>query len=247
MTEKLVTAKELSEILDLSVETIWRYTREKRIPYLEIGPRQYRYREKEVIKALGLQSRVQGKPTPYTTTKMTSQEFLQLPGEDGYTLQLIDGLLLRDPSPTYQHQRVSRRLQLILINYFTQEDRDGEVFNAPLDVYLDGYTVVQPDLFYLPGSRPAKSNPVDSFPELVIEIISPSTTKTDRIRKLNSYQKAGIKHYWLVDPLSHTFECLKLVKGNYIVLLSLAEGSLKHPDFPGLMIELEALFAMPEV
>ncbi len=247
MGDRLVTAKELAATLGLSVETIWRYTREKRIPYLEVGPRQYRYREEQVIQALASRTGVREESTPYVAGKMSSVEFMELPSEDGYTLQLIDGLLLRGPRPTFQHQRVSRRLQLILINYFAASDRGGELFNAPLDVYLDEYTVVQPDLFYLPRSRPAEANPVDSLPELVVEIISASTAQTDRVRKLNSYQRAGIKHYWIVDPPNHTFECLKLVEANYAVLVSLANGSLKHPDFPGLVVDLQALFDMSQV
>lgn len=247
MTEKLITAKQLSRTLGLSVETIWRYTREKRIPYLEIGPRQYRYREDEVIQALAARTAVHEDSPSYQTDRMSAKEFVQLPGEEGYTLQLIDGFLLREPSPTYQHQRVSRRLQQILINYFDEQDRGGEVFDAPLDVYLDECTIVQPDLFYLPSSRPAKANPIDSLPDLVVEIISASTAKTDRICKLNSYQKAGIKHYWLVDLKNRTFECLALKNENYTVLVGLAEGILQHPDFPGLEVDLNTLFAMPEV
>ncbi|HCX70266.1 MAG TPA: DNA-binding protein, partial [Firmicutes bacterium] len=126
--------------------------------------------------------------------KMTHEDFAKLPAETGYILQLIDGMLIREPTPTYRHQRVSRRLQQILIAYFDKIDPQGEVFNAPLDVYLNDYTVVQPDLFFLPGTQPAQNDPVDSLPSLVVEILSPSTARTDRIKKLNSYQKAGVAH-----------------------------------------------------
>lgn len=248
MTEekRLVTAKELAETLNLSVETIWRYTREKRIPNLEMGPRQYRYIISEVVQALSSQSEVREEPSVYAAKdKINHKEFAELPAEAGSTLQLIDGLVIREPSPVYQHQRISRRIQQILIAYFEENDPNGEVFNAPLDVYLDEYTVVQPDLFYLPSDRPAKSNPVDSLPALVVEILSPSTVRTDRVRKLNSYQKAGVKHYWIVDLQSQTMECLKLVEQNYLVVISLATGVLEHPDFPNLNVDLEMLFSEP--
>ncbi len=248
-SEKLITAKELSRILGLSVDTIWRYTRDNQIPYIEVGPRQYRYSQDAVIESLG--SRMsnmvrEDSPSYRCLERMTHREFAELPSEIGYTLQLIDGLVIREPSPIYQHQRVSRRLQQILIGYFEQADSLGEVFDAPLDVYLDDYTVVQPDLFYLPSTRPAKTNPIDSLPYLVVEILSPSTTRTDRVRKLNSYQRAGVEHYWLVDPDSKIIECLKLVDCYYVTLLSVDEGILDHPDFPGLAVDVEALFATPE-
>ncbi|HHY09015.1 MAG TPA: helix-turn-helix domain-containing protein [Firmicutes bacterium] len=246
--KKLITAKDLAEALGVSVETIWRYTRAKRIPYLEIGPQRYRYVKEEVLSALQRGQIVSEEDASYLPkTKMTYKEFAKLPPETGCTLQLIDGILVREPSPTYQHQRVSRRLQRLLVNYFEKEDPAGEVFNAPLDVYLDDYTVVQPDLFYLPGTRPAQNNPVDSLPLLVVEILSPSTAGTDRVQKLNSYQNAGIEHYWLVNPLENTIECLKLSEGKYAVLLTLGDGNLKHPDFPGLIVDLAALFKEPEM
>ncbi|HAH96389.1 MAG TPA: DNA-binding protein [Firmicutes bacterium] len=264
---KLLTAQELASILGLSVDTIWRYTRDQRIPHIEIGPRQYRYVEAEVLRSLGryrTPDAVCEEPAPYTSCdpspdpdananpspdsgvsfgKMTHAEFAKLPAETGYILQLIDGLLVREPTPTYRHQRVSRRLQQILIAYFEKTDPHGEVFDAPLDVYLNDYTVVQPDLFYLPGARPAQNDPVDSLPELAIEILSPATARTDRIRKLNSYQKAGVPHYWIVDPGDGLIECYRLENDHYVAIVRAAEGLLAHPDFPGLTLDLQTLFA----
>lgn len=244
--KKLITAQELSTILGLSVDTIWRYTRDRRIPHIEIGPRQYRYVEDEVLKALGPRgsATVCEKPAPYGDSgKMTHEDFAKLPAETGYILQLIDGMLIREPTPTYRHQRVSRRLQQILIAYFDKIDPQGEVFNAPLDVYLNDYTVVQPDLFFLPGTQPAQNDPVDSLPSLVVEILSPSTARTDRIKKLNSYQKAGVAHYWIVDPMDCLIECYKLEGDHYVAFVRTAEGMFAHPDLPDLTFDLQALFA----
>ncbi len=242
--EKLLTAKDLAESLGLSIETIWRYTREKRIPYLEMGPRQYRYYQSNVMQALGTRGEVREEQATYDSqTKMNYKDFAKLPEESNHTLELIDGTLVREPSPTYQHQRVSRRLEQILIAYFAKIDSRGEVFSAPLDVYLDEHTVVQPDIFYLPSDRPARSNPVNSLPELVVEILSPSSLRTDRVRKLNRYQLAGVKHYWLLDPDNKTIECLKLDDGKYTLLISLDSGILNHPDFPEMRVVLEELFA----
>lgn len=245
--KKLITAQELSVILGLSVETIWRYTREQRIPYVEMGARQYRYVEAQVLATLHKKTAsalLQEEPASYVSTKkLTYEDYAKLPGETGYTLQLIEGCIVRDPAPTFLHQRVSRRLQQILIAYFAETDPKGEVFNAPLDIFLDDYTVVQPDLVYLPSTRPAKRDPIDSLPELVVEILSPSTVRTDRVRKLNCYQKAGIPHYWMVDPIDGFIQCYELQDGLFKILVSLDEGTITHPAFPGLEFELGDLFA----
>lgn len=243
---KLVSARELAEFLDLSVDTIWRYTRKKIIPYIELGPRQYRYNVEDVLAALhnGTSGVVQDESSDYAeTTKLTYADYAKLPAEAGYTTELINGLIFREPSPSFIHQRVSRRLQQILIAYFASTDPKGEVFNAPLDVYFNEYTVVQPDLIYLPSSRPAKNDPVDSLPELVVEILSPSTSRTDRVIKLSVYQEAGIPHYWILDPHEGIIEAYELRNNYYTSIVRYAEGTFIHPSFPDLSFDVDALFA----
>lgn len=245
---KMITAQEISEILGLSVETIWRYTREKKIPFAELGPRQYRYVEADVLKALNHSAASivkEGSSEYIHSKKLTSEEYAKVPAETGYIIQLIDGFLVREPTPTFHHQRVSRRLQQILIAYFQELDPKGEVFNAPLDVYLNEHTVVQPDLLYLPGDRPAKDNPVDSLPELVVEILSPSTARNDRVKKLNCYQQAGIRHYWIVDPNDCLIEAYELYEKHYAAIARFSEGEFNHPNFPGLSFDIDILFKQP--
>ncbi len=176
-----LTAFELAQVLGLSVETIWRHTREKRIPYTEIASGQYRYLAEDVLRVLnaGADSQVREGTSDYLVgRKLTYEDYAKIPNEPGYTLQLIDGLLFREPGPSLLHQRVSRRLLRLLEDYFAKIDPKGEVFYSPLDVLLDEYTVVQPDLLFLPGTRPVKKTPLEVLPELVVEIISPSSAKT---------------------------------------------------------------------
>lgn len=245
--KRLVTAQELAEVLGLSVETIWRYTREKRIPYIEVGPRQYRYVEADVLGTLNGKRgsyQVQEERAGYVAEeKLSYEEYTRLPYVTGYTTELIDGTVTREPSPSVRHQRVSRRLMSILVTYFGEVDPHGEVFSAPLNVFLSEYTVVQPDLFYLPSSRPAVRTPVDALPELAIEITSPSTSKTDRIRKPASYLEAGIPHYWIVDPDNDFIQCHELRNGHYAIILAIDEGAFSHPSFPGLTFDVTELFA----
>ncbi|MBP7332183.1 MAG: Uma2 family endonuclease [Firmicutes bacterium] len=243
----LVTAQVLAEALDLSVETIWRYTREKRIPHVELGSKQYRYRLADVIGAL-TGSTVQEKTAGYQSEpskSFTYQDYLLLPEEPGYRFEVLEGMLIKEPSPSVIHQRVSRRLQRILEDYFDACDPEGEIFNAPLDVTFHDVTVVQPDLFYVSGEQKliVKDARVDGPPALVVEILSPSSSRKDRLQKLRIYREAKVRHYWLVNPEEKTLECFSLRNGAYtLVAAGLDEEVVEHPEFAGLSISLNALW-----
>ena len=157
---RLVTAQELADMLQLSVETIWRYTRNERIPYVQLSNRQYRYDPGEVMHHLGMNAGGRGassvceaRPRYMTDKVYTYEDYLQLPDEECYHYEILDGMLVREPAPYVHHQRVSRRLLIILNNYFAERDPAGEVFDAPIDVTLSDTNVVQPDLIYVPGRR----------------------------------------------------------------------------------------------
>ncbi len=245
---ELITAQELADSLSLSVDTIWRYTREKRIPYVEIGNRQYRYNKQNVLIALSevTFSTLKEQSSPYQgKKKLTYEDYARLPEEPGFRHEVIDGVLMREPSPSFHHQRVTRRLQRILEDYFDEVDPKGEVFNAPLDLTLAMHNVVQPDLFYLPGDRPAQYNPIDIVPELVVEVLSPSTSRKDRVLKLNHYQSSGVLHYWILDPEDCFIEAYELRDEHYVSIVRSDKGSLSHPGFPGLSFDIEMLFSKP--
>lgn len=245
--KELITAHVLADSLDLSVDTIWRYTREEKIPYVELGSKQYRYRLADVIKALTV-STVQEQTAQYKTgpaKKFTYQDYLELPEEPGYRFEVLEGVLVKEPSPNVMHQRVSRRLQRILEDYFWKADPEGEIFDAPLDVTFHEITVVQPDLFYVSGEQKnlVKEMRIDGPPKLVVEILSPSTSRKDRLQKLRIYQSVQVQHYWLVNPAEKTLECFSLRDGTYaLVAAGMDEDVVEHPDFSEFFIKLKALW-----
>lgn len=244
----LITAQVLADTLGLAVETIWRYTRSKRIPYVKLGERQYRYNLHEVMQTLS--GAVEAKNEDYQTEakKYTYQDYLALPEEPGFRYELLEGQLIKDPSPNLLHQRISRELSLILILYFRQVDPQGEIFNAPLDVTFQDITVVQPDILYISGNQLEimRKARIDGAPTLTVEIMSESSRRRDRMQKLQIYQKAKVQHYWLVDPQDKTFECFALKDGVYSLAVIAADDSiLEHPDFPGLTIPLAELWYDP--
>ena len=243
---ELITAQALADALNLSVETIWRYTREKKIPFVELGNRQYRYRLLDVIGAL-TGSTICEEVKTYGTKgkKLTYQDYLQLPDEPGFRFEILEGELIKEPSPNVMHQRVSRRLQRILEDYFWQIDSHGEVFNSPLDVTFNDFTVVQPDLLYVSGEHKniTKEARIDGPPTLVVEILSPSTSRKDRMEKRRIYQNGGVQHYWLVSPEEKTLECFALQNGLYaVVATGMDNDVIEHPNFPDLAIPLADLW-----
>ncbi|MDO9534979.1 MAG: Uma2 family endonuclease [Bacillota bacterium] len=245
--KELITAQVLAKALDLSAETIWRYTRENKIPYVELGSKQYRYRLADVINAL-TGSTVQEKAAEYkpeSPKRFTYQDYLEMPEEAGYRFEILEGLLVKEPAPNVKHQRVSRRLQRILEDYFWNVDTEGEVFDAPLDVTFFDINVVQPDVFYVSGEQKeiVKDARVDGPPTLVVEILSPSTSRRDRLQKMRIYQGAKVKHYWLVNPDEKTLECFSLQNDLYaLVAAGMDDDVVEHPGFAGLSIALETLW-----
>lgn len=243
----LITAQSLAEALNLSVETIWRYTREKRIPFVELGRRQYRYNLEEVVRTLD-GGEVHEQPARYETRpakKLTYQDYLEIPDEPGYRFEILNGILVKEPSPNVTHQRVSRRLQRLLEDYFMEADPQGEVFDAPLDVTFQDISVVQPDIFYISGLQQSivKDTRIDGPPTLVVEVLSPSNSRKDRLQKLQIYQEAGVQHYWIVNPQENTLECFALQNGLY----TLAAAGMDHdvvepPAFQGLSVALKSLW-----
>lgn len=245
--KKLITAQVLAEALDLSVETIWKYTRQKKIPYVELGNKQYRYNIDDVIRAL-TGATVKEKASDYKnepTKKLTYQDYLELPEEPGYRFEILEGMLFKEASPNVMHQRVSRRLIRILEDYFWEVDPEGEIFDAPLDVTFHDTTVVQPDLFYVSGAQKqiVKDARIDGPPTLVVEILSPSSSRKDRMQKLRIYQAVQVLHYWLVNPEEKTLECFSLQNDVYaLVAAGMEEDVVQHPGFNGLSIALKDLW-----
>ncbi|MEI6179914.1 MAG: Uma2 family endonuclease [Chloroflexales bacterium] len=140
----------------------------------------------------------------------TVADYAQLP-DDGPRYELLHGDLRMAPAPNIGHQTSSG---LIFYHLFTQVQLTGRgrVLTAPLDVELNFNTLVQPDLVViLQGSAAIITEQrIVGAPDLVVEIVSPSTASYDRREKRDAYAAAGVREYWLADPASRTVELLTL-------------------------------------
>ena len=133
------------------------------------------------------------------TAPRTRAELLALP-DDGCRHELIDGEHIVTPAPGVPHQAVLTELMLVLGPH-VRAHALGQLYASPADLALGEEEVLQPDLFVaLPTTtRPTRWEEITAL-RLVIEIVSPSTARTDRERKRLRYQRAGVPDYWIVDP-----------------------------------------------
>ena len=246
LMKNLLTAKELSKRLSLSVATIWRYTREGRIPVVEFGSRQYRYDEDQVLVSLAKdvmlvkEERASKHPDGYTY-----EDYLQIPEDPSYHCEVLEGVLVKEPSPAVAHQRVSRELLYQLKTFFDDFDPGGELFCAPLDVTLTQRNVLQPDLLFVSSKQRNIIQPerISGPCELIVEITSPGNRRKDRLQKMDIYRKAGIRHFWLADPEECTLEAFQLKDVDYfLVATGGSRDTFTHPSFTGLSLDLHKVF-----
>lgn len=112
------------------------------------------------------------------------------------------------PSPVPYHQMISKRLLLALYE-FAEKDRDlGIVLSSPIDVHLDDADVFQPDIIFVARERLSiiGEQHIEAAPDLIIEILSPSTAYYDLKQKKGAYARHGVKEYWIVDPIEKSIE-----------------------------------------
>ncbi len=133
--------------------------------------------------------------------KFTYEDLLAIPEDDPYRHEILDGMHVASPSPVYRHQTVSRRIQHQLFAQIEAKGA-GEVVDAPMDVELGTYDIVEPDIFVVLAGNPRVKidTIVHGTPDLIVEILSPSTAERDRTIKLERYEESGVPEYWIVDP-----------------------------------------------
>ena len=179
------------------------------------------------------------------TVAFTYEDYL-LFRDDGNRHELIDGDHFMTPAPSTKHQRVSINLSTLLKNYLVQHPI-GTGFTAPCDVVLSNIDVVQPDLLFVSAARTSliTEQNIQGPPDLVIEILSETTRKTDEIVKRKLFERYGVAEYWIVDPELEIVKVYRPTDQGYARVEELAheaEGRLSTPLLPGLDIPLSEIF-----
>ena len=177
-----------------------------------------------------------------TETKLTYESYLKTPDDERY--ELLDGMLVMEPAPLTTHQYVLGNLHHA-VRSFLDEHNLGEVYISPTDVVLSDTNVMQPDLLFVSAERAhivTREN-IQGAPELVVEVLSPSTAERDKTLKLDLYARHGVKEYWLVDPNAKTVMVLLLGERGFEAVGTYREGQiLTSPTLAGFSLNLAGQF-----
>ena len=171
--------------------------------------------------------------------------------EEGTRGEIIDGEAVMMAPPSTAHQLISMELARQLANFL--EGRKCRVLPAPFAVRLferagdkpeDVQTVVEPDLSVVCDSAKLDKYGCRGAPDLVVEVLSPSTQRHDRLVKLDLYQRAGVREYWIVSPEEQTVQVLLLRSGLLLPHeLYGPEDIAKVNVLEGCFVELSKVFA----
>lgn len=159
--------------------------------------------------------------------------------------ELIGGVpYAMSPAPATKHQLISGELHRQLANFL--KGKPAKVFAAPFDVRLNSDdkddTVVQPDLVVVCDSSKLDEKGYRGVPDLVIEILSPSTLNHDRVVKLEIYERTGVREYWIVDPDSQSVEVYLLRNGCYDKAVYSKMDIVPVDTLGGLGIDMQDVF-----
>ena len=172
---------------------------------------------------------------------------------DDIGCELIDGFVHLMAAPLRIHARVSLDISFWIGTFLKDKKRKCQIFHAPFDVRLpvngskeDGkiYDVVQPDICVVCDMSKLDYRGCIGAPDLIVEVLSPATTKRDWIKKFNLYQKAGVREYWIVDPKWKTINVFLMQSDGKYDEGTVYECNQKAPVFifEGLEIDLNDLF-----
>lgn len=148
------------------------------------------------------------------TKHWTYRDYYALNDDKRY--EVIEGELIMTPAPSFKHQEIVSRLFRILSNHVYEKGM-GKIVVSPLDVVLNDDIALQPDIVYISNKNTGIIKEAGIFgpPDIVIEILSPTSIYKDIHVKKRIYEKAGIKEYWLVFPDEKVIEIFSIEKGRY--------------------------------
>jgi Uma2 family endonuclease len=179
--------------------------------------------------------------------RFTYEDYKSLPEDSGKRYELVDGDLLMVPAPTTRHQLVSVNV-LLLLQSFVRAHGLGTILHAPVDLVFTRESerdVLQPDIVFISRARAAILQPaeIQGAPDLVVEILSPSTEDRDRGFKRRLYGRYGVLEYWIVDPAGETVEVIRARDDQFNTASTYGMGdTFTTPLLQGLIISLKEIF-----
>ena len=129
--------------------------------------------------------------------------------------ELLGGRIDMMSSPTVNHSQIASNIYYAFRSYL--KGKTCRPFNDGVDVYLTENDRVIPDAMIVCNKNIIRLDGIHGAPDLVVEVLSPGTAKNDRGYKKNLYETAGVKEYWIVDPISHSIEVYILANGKFVL------------------------------
>lgn len=177
-------------------------------------------------------------PTPAHTVKEQQQTYDVI---ERY--EIIEGIRYDfQASPAVTHQILVTELYRCI---YSTCQLNGLVLVAPMDVYLDEDNIIQPDVIFVSNERLSivKKQRIEGVPNLLIEILSPSTSKNDKIRKKSVYERFGVDEYWIVDPVHRLIDQYVHQDGGFCLQVTYGEDdTLTSGKISCIHIDINALF-----
>ena len=172
----------------------------------------------------------------------TEEDYYKLP--ENVRAELIDGQFYYMSAPSRIHQKILSALHICIGNYINSKGGPCEVYPAPFAVKLfedDSKIIVEPDISIICDPNKLTDRGCTGAPDWIIEIVSPGNSSNDHVRKLNLYMDAGVREYWIVDPIKKTVFVYHLEETKFEVTVYTFQDKIKVNIYDDLWIDFKEL------
>lgn len=171
----------------------------------------------------------------------TEADYYAIPEE--VRAELIDGQIYYQAAPSRIHQEILMYVSNIIANYINRKSGSCKVYPAPFAVKLqkDRKAIVEPDISVICDRDKLTEEGCTGAPDWIIEIISPSNSSHDYIRKLNLYADAGVREYWIVNPMKQTVLVYHLEETKFEVNTYTFQDNIKANIYEDLWIDFKEI------
>ena len=142
----------------------------------------------------------------FENSEYSIEDIYNLP--EGQHAELIDGELYMMAAPSTKHQRLVTEFTYLIKDYIKRNNGECEIFPSPFAVFLnaDNEIYLEPDISVICDKSKLEDKGCNGAPDWIVEVISPSTQRMDYSIKLFKYRTAGVREYWIVNPITKTVQ-----------------------------------------
>jgi Uma2 family endonuclease len=175
---------------------------------------------------------------------VTVEELFEMELEEGFFYELLNGHIVKKNVPDQVHQKTVSNFNWFLNNFVREKDL-GKIYISPIDVFFDTYNNAQPDILFIKKDRLfiVKDDGIHGQPDLIVEVLSPSSYRNDKLIKMKTYCEFGVAEYWIIDPIYKAIEVYYLENNVYSMLYStFKRGKIASKVLKGFKIDTKLIF-----